>query len=443
MFQPAPIPILHKMSAMPATPRQKACIACADSKRKCDKQVPECQRCLDRDVDCLYPPPKRRRREPIARDGPTEELIPLENYADADVLGNGLDFWDWGAIEAAGLDMSPSDVVIPSVPALSAATVSLPTQGVLFENSDISSSIYPWFLRDETWVMEHANHEPACVSFAELEPFIRIVDEMLQFWVANGHNSFIHRRLYENGLPTCLQDAFTTLAAYNGRTPAVKEIILQIAEQRSAALTRQSPPSTGGAEGILAHLARVQALFVYEFIRLFDGSVRVRASAEQQLPILRQWVTLMWEAVKKYRGEDRSLSHHPFQWTPSEFDREYDTSSEIWQLWILTESARRSHIVIDTIVNIYQIMTKGWAECSGGVMFTARHGLWEAESAVKWLELSRAKPPLLVPSLQPGPLISRYAAEEVDNFAKLLWTFLVGTDKIQCWIDKSNMASSV
>ena len=135
---------------------------------------------------------------------------------------------------------------------------------------------------------------------------------------------------------------------------------------------------------------------------------------------------------------DGLLSQRPFQWTTNEFEKEYNTSSELWKLWILTESVRRTHVIIDTIANTYQTMTKGWAECTGAVMFTARHGLWEAESAVKWLELSCAKTPLLVPSLQPGTFISQYAADEVDDFVKMFWTFIVGTDKMKCWIDSSN-----
>jgi hypothetical protein len=65
-------------------------------------------------------------------------------------------------------------------------------------------------------------------------------------------------------------------------------------------------------------------------------------------------------------------------------------------------------------------------------MLTARHGLWEAESAAKWFDISCAKSPLLVPSMQSGPLISQYAADEFDDFAKLLWTSTAGTDKIRC-----------
>lgn len=422
---------------MSASSRPKACIACAKSKRKCDKQLPECQRCLDRDVDCIYPQPKRRRRNPIPRIVQTEGISATQYYAETDGLGASLDFGAWGALEAIDLDFPLSDAIDAYIPTLSVPVVSIPSQESVLDSSDVSSTPCPWFLEDETWAMLHCNQELACATRVELEAFVRIVEEMLQSWVSKGYNSFLHRRLYEKGMPTCIQDAFTTLTAYLHRTPAVKETILQIVKERSSALTKQSAPTAGGAQGILAHLARVQALFVYQFIGLFDSSIPLRASAEQKIPLLRRWVIEMWEAVRRYRGEDTSLGQRPLQWTANEFDREYDVSSEMWRLWILTESVRRSHITIDTVANVYEVMTKGRADCAGGVMFTARRGLWEAESAVKWFDLCCAKPPLLTPSLQPGSLISQYTAEEVDEFAKMYWEFIVGTDKMRSWKDKS------
>lgn len=424
-------------------------MACADSKRRCDKQLPECQRCLDRDVDCVYPQPKRRRKDHIARDGQAEELASLQNYAgagagagaDADAPGTGLDHGGWSAMERADLDVPLPDVILPYIPITPASVVANGSTQVALESIDNSSASCPWFLRDETWVMQRNNREVICVTSAELESFIPAVGEMLQCWVSNGYNSFIHRRLYEKGMPTCIQDAFTTLAAYTARTPAVRETILQIADDRSSALTSQSPPTASGAQGILEHLARVQALLVYVFIRLFDGSVRLRASAEQQLPTLRQWTNQMSETVKQYRREeDGFLGHSPLQWAASEFDREYETSLEMWRLWILTESVRRTHVVIDTFANIYQIMTEGWVDCAGAFMITTRRGLWEAESSARWSELSCAKPPLLVPFLQPEPLISQYAAEEFDEFATMYWKFIVGPDKMQYWFDRSSRA---
>lgn len=429
---------------MPPPPTQKACFACAGSKRRCDKQLPECQRCLDRDVDCVYPQPKRRRRDPIAHDSQTELLPALPNNVDVDALGSALDFGEWDAAGAVDLDASLSDVMVPYIPTLPAPSATVPSAqpGIGLESGDISSTPCPWFLRDETWVLQHSNQEPACVTVVELEPFVCAVEEMLQCWVREGHNSFIHPRLYDHGMPKCLQDAFTTLAAYTNRTPAVTGTVLRIAEERSSELVSQNPPTAGGAQGVLAHLACVQALFVYEFILLFDGSVRLRSSAERQLPTLRRWVIRMWDVVKRYRGEDDFLGHRPLQWTVSEFDMRHDASLELWTSWILTESVRRTHLVIDTTMNIYQVMTKGWADCAGAVMFTARRGLWEAESAVKWFELSCTKPPLLVPSLQPWALISQCAAEEVDDFVKMFWTFLAGKDKIQSWIGHNDTTST-
>src|SRR3954463_13333530 len=34
--------------------RRKSCLACAQSKRKCDKGLPKCQRCLAKKTDCEY-----------------------------------------------------------------------------------------------------------------------------------------------------------------------------------------------------------------------------------------------------------------------------------------------------------------------------------------------------------------------------------------------------
>jgi len=385
----------------------------------------------------MYAQPKRRKIDISSPLGQIEEPPAFPDYIRTNALESSLNLEDWGTLGAADLDLDLSDMIIPYTTALQAPVANL-TQGFELENESLSSTTCPWFLQEETWAMRHCNSEPDCVVM-KLEQFIRAVDEMLRFWTRNGYNSFIHQRLYEKGMPTCIQDAFTTLATYIGRAPAVKEPILQIVEDRLSDLARKgTPPFTCDSQGILSHLARVQALFVYEFIGLFDGSVRLRVSAEKHLPALRQWVIQMWEVVRRYRGEDFSLGHRPLQWTATEFDREYNDTSELWQLWILTESVRRTHIIIDSVANTYETMTRGLVDCTGAVMFTARHGLWEADSAVKWFKLCCEKPPLLVPSLQPGPLISQYPAEELDDFAKFYWTYLVGTDKIQCWIDKSN-----
>lgn len=437
---------------MVATTRQKACIPCAESKRRCDRQQPECQRCLDRDVDCAYPQPRKRRRllgsgggSNEGEDANANEASASPDLGDYDAMHSNIDFESWSnalgsqdgfIVPLSDTTMMPYMVSLPAA----APTYAQPQQDDMHDSGiasdDSSEAECPWFLKTDTWALQQGSEEPECVSAAELEPFIQAVDEMLQFWVKNGHNTFIHKRLYDNGMPFHLQDAFTTFAAYTNRTPAVAETILQIAEQRAQVLAQQGIPATNnGPEGILAHLSRVQALFIFIFTRLFDNSVRMRSSAEKQLPTLKQWVLQMWQSAKRYKGPGTS-ARSPLKWTTSELDNEYTAVSETWKLWALIESVRRTHVIVDTVLNIYQIMTRGWAECTGAVNFTARRGLWGADSAMKWFQECCAKEPLLVPSLGPSQVMEGHGADEIDEFASLFWTFIVGTDRIQCWIDR-------
>ncbi|KAH8649373.1 hypothetical protein BX600DRAFT_475018 [Xylariales sp. PMI_506] len=428
----------EEFRTMSAPRRQKACNACANSKRKCDRQMPECQRCLDRDIDCDYPRPKRRRRDPPAGDNDRAgNLLALQSHVDP-MLGSAVDFGNWNPLDIPSLDIDPVEFPMPYAPLRSPTPVLELTSAEFLTDgdSDLNKSPPPWFLEEESWETLRTRPKQSCTASVVPDSFVHVTDAMLQQWITNGNNGFIHSRLYENGLPTCLQDAFTTLSTYSNRTPAVKDTILQIAEQRAASLILQESLEDGRTKSLLSHLARVQALFVYEYIRLFDGSVRQRALAERELPTLRHWVKQMWEAVKRYRGEEYLTRCPSLQWTsPSE--GEVVPSAEIWRSWIVTESARRTHIIVTSTLNMYQIMKGEWAQCDSDIMITVRRGLWEAPSASRWLEMCSAKPPLLVPSTQPEVMISEHAADEVDDFAKTYWTFIVGTDKIQSWVDRS------
>jgi hypothetical protein len=413
--------------------RQKACIACANSKRRCDKGLPECGRCLDKDIECLYPQPKRQQK--VAHEGfPEHQHVHTDTVPDI----GALDFGDWGP----GEFFEPS-MIMPNMVQLSMPSALLPYASISSSQPGSSYSIIsqkersePWFMREETWVMEQTKHGPSCGEAIDLESFIPVVEVMLQCWLRNGHNSFIHQRLYKTSMPICMQDAFTTLATYNSWTPATTEMILQIAIELVSALTVDVTPTTKGRDGLLQRLARVQSLFIYEFILLFDGSVRSRAAAESYIPILREWVTQLLGAVLACSKECFVFGHHTFTSEAIAFEEEYETACQMWQLWILTESIRRTHLIIDTVANRYQIMGKELAQCRGTVMCTARRGLWDAESAIKWYQLCSAKPPLLIPSLTPEPSMAVYAAGEFGEFATLLWGYIVGQDRIKCWIDR-------
>lgn len=375
------------------------------------------------------------------------------------------------------------------------------------EHPAAQSSVYPnslpWFLQPESWALHHTNHDPGCVSDIELEPSIEHIRRMLRGWVETGHNHFIHRKLYTGTqLPGCLQDAYLTLSAYTHCTSETRKMVTQIAEAKLAALvedtvTPEGPDSRQGASSttvdVLHHLARVQALFTHLFIHLFDGSVRQRSKAGNYLPLLREWVREMYAVAQRFRGashnktpdlasqintitssrssdtleDDRHFSTllsqqqdatqqprvvwhlHPSTLIAEQTD---DALQDLWRSWIITESVRRTYTVVDTIINVYEIMTQGWADCQGGLLFTARKDAWDADCAVRWAQVvglrddgavdvseteCRGQVPLLVPALRPEEVMAQCSARDVDEFAMTCWTFIVGQEKMNGWIDRS------
>jgi hypothetical protein len=352
-----------------------------------------------------------------------------------------------------------------------------------------------------------------------------------------------------------MQDAFAVFAAYTARTPAVKETLLRIAEGKMGDLVRTDHEGIGNVHSgvgsgddyhdheqhLRIHLSRVQALFIYIFILLFDGSVRARSSAERQVPVLRSWLAQLWALAKSYtctaqqtRGSSslHSDSYVTSNLTPNTDsfpnqnqhththphspDSELDSDSEaevevsrtepepetepepaqspsatpqpsspspsltftkaiaLWHLYILTESLRRTYLVIDTTLNLYVLMKDGWAECGGAVLLSARAALWDAEMAGEWCRVvvegvgadktaertgrgmgmekgkgkgkhrgntgdgdaegkGKANGPLMVSSKMPGTVIDECKADEVDRFVRSYWKFVVGRDRVEWW----------
>jgi hypothetical protein len=423
--------------------RRKACFACANAKRRCDKQLPECQRCLDRDIDCAYPQPKRR---PRGRPGSDLDHRTLSAF----------DYTDFGPLSLetdAGLDLWPREVDFDlvdglvegtAVVAISQSSTSLPEETHWAEQYDHHPIVSrPWFLREETWFSHPRSLDVDCELTIEYEPYVDAVRCMLYQWVTDGHNSFIHQKLYESGLPSWLQDAFTTLAAYKNRSPAVKNTVLQIAQDKAAALIACDTHITTDVAGVAAQLSRVQALFVFLFIRLFDGAVHPRATAESQILTLRLWLTQLWKVASQLEAEDSTERQSTVNITKASFAYHYHTSSSAWRLWILTESVRRTLLIVETILNTYQTMTAGPQECTGVVMFSTRQGLWDASSPAGWAELCDKRDPLMVPASQPELSMEMHGAEEIDDFVKLFWKYIAGPERVQSWIDMSRKSIEV
>ncbi|CAM1504623.1 Fc.00g022140.m01.CDS01 [Cosmosporella sp. VM-42] len=288
-----------------------------------------------------------------------------------------------------------------------------------------------WFLAQDSWDIKKtfvANPASPSVLF---KSFVTNIQAWLRDWATHGHNLFIHRHLYQPGLPYYLEDAYTTLAAYLAKTEETEEIVMQILENRATKLCQQSV-LLEGVETLDTkdHLARTQALLVYTLIRLFDGCPRQRALAEEGLCTLAQWCCQMREAAvveaPRLYGELGRLR-------PGEGGLELG----VWQAWILSESLRRTWMIISATMHIYQMKKDGWAGCSGFLLFTTRQGLWEAPNAWRWVQQLRTQSPLFAQTENVVELMEDTPPTEMDAFTNQVLSIVLSPEAIDRWVTKT------
>ncbi|WYZ34239.1 hypothetical protein EsH8_I_000515 [Colletotrichum jinshuiense] len=305
-----------------------------------------------------------------------------------------------------------------------------------------NSAIYRlWFLEMETWSIESIgtstcrfNLGPMRISEG-LQIWTSNLTGWLRQWVKEGCNPFIHQQLYlDTGLPRCLQDAWTTLTAYFSKTPQNNHIVMKIIEDRADGLLQEQAHDDDSFMAVpglrtVEHLARVQALFIYQYLRLHDGSIRQRALAESSIGTLLVWCAQLWQSATMDADHGMQLSKDSDQ---SAVYSEQTTLSH-WKAWILSESVRRTWLTCHSTLAVYFRERDGWNECTGEIKFTASQGLWNAASSRAWAGLVSEREPLFVKSLHVDELLSTAMYSEVDNFSTVLMALLMGREEVDSW----------
>ncbi|KAI1112728.1 hypothetical protein F5Y14DRAFT_247611 [Nemania sp. NC0429] len=423
---------------------RKACHSCIRAKRRCDKSLPSCRRCVDKEVPCEYPStrPYARRKPPqppnLASESPAEkvaDLVSLEETSDAVPSTSQLS-WDDECIPQSWLHPAvhgqdhDSDAITP-----------LP-----LADSD-------WFLKSDSWSVHEydlAGLQPR-ISVSHWKRYVECLRRWLSQWVADSHCPFIHRHLYaETGLPSCLQDAYSTLAAYIGKTDNNEEVVMQIVEDKANALLRQHetsacslsteswgiPGSVSAACSIRERLARVQALFIYQFIRLFDGDIRHRAQAEQHNVTLQQWRMQLWEATKLAAYLRQTVGGGGGFSSTGSYDA-CEPTTWIWEAWVLAESVRRTWIVVNYTHSVYETLRDGQGSCPGSITYTLRRGLWDAMTPAEWCRLAHSQDPLFMRSDPPDVLFAKASPREVNEFGLSIVSIMWDSRRIDSWFTKA------
>ncbi|KAJ5896426.1 uncharacterized protein N7473_005825 [Penicillium subrubescens] len=309
--------------------RQKSCVACAEGKRRCNRQTPQCSRCLGRGLKCTYingSSAKKRHKSLVVAD-----LQPIESEF-YDNLDDILSLW------------SPnSDSLIDS----SSATASWHTGSPSLLDTPL---LFPAIFFPET----------AAPDKWSITQSLRCVKSFPQMFARSRRTPFIHQRLYDTYLPNAIQDAFTVSAAYCTRAPGTEDMSLRVLEAKTASLLQQVNQTTSVEE----LLASVQALMLFHIIQLFDGDIRQRSLAERNMDTLRTWTTRL-----QVQAED--LGH-----------------ATSWQEWILAESIRRTVIFSALIDSLYSSLKHGYCKnvkALSMLPFTSRPELWDLTTSAAWL----------------------------------------------------------
>jgi hypothetical protein len=403
----------------------KACAACSMAKRRCGKQTPHCLRCRTRGIECTYPPPKPTQ---FVRCGEDDTLQVEPDFSPCNTLQVS-EYSPSLQSQAAGTRQS----FWPDFPGFS---------GSLIDDRLASS----WFASVETWKVSYpeANQNP--LSVPDLKRHIGQIRRWLTKWVEKGSNPFIHARLYRTRFPRCIQDAYAALSCYINKNEANEQNIFQIIETKATELVAKYSISSAessqenGMNSIaldsLDHIARVHALMVYQFLGLYDGDIRLRHLSETYIPVLNRWMREMVQHTSQAACLGGSVISSTYEQTDADFGQSYIPHDQnlLWYAWIVAESVRRSWVIGAGIQVAFLVLQQGGAvPCQGGMMFTTRQGVWEAQSAVAWEKLCSERPVGLMHVAEADRLFTEAAAEEVNEFTKVVLEITFGKESMERW----------
>lgn len=131
---------------------------------------------------------------------------------------------------------------------------------------------------------------------------------------------FLHRYLYRDHTPQCILSCFTVSLLYENRTQENTAMVMRALHSSVRELVNVE--TSRAVATPVEKLARTQALFLFQIIRLLDGDVILRAQGEKDTPLLKVWLGDLCKmrenlADQALLGESVMRRHPPGEWTVS------------------------------------------------------------------------------------------------------------------------------
>ncbi|KAF4930741.1 Transcription factor gsfR2 [Colletotrichum viniferum] len=222
-----------------------------------------------------------------------------------------------------------------------------------------------------------------------------------------------------------MQDAQACCALYAAKNQYNAAMILRTIQARAHEVLAAPPP-----KGRLEALARLHAILLYQIIRIFDGDIPMRASAQQSLTALEPAMLALlpfvkWESSQPTTG-------------PAE-DQSFCPTKESWQEWIWQESARRTIFFTCFFLITHQMLIGREPPngCSDRYIFcqswTMSAHLWGAPNVVDFAIAWREKKHFVINKQSFNEALRDASADDVDLFGRMLMVGALGIDDTRVW----------
>ncbi|KAK1531959.1 hypothetical protein CPAR01_11608 [Colletotrichum paranaense] len=436
-------------------PRRKTCTACTKAKRRCDHGQPACLRCSRRNIACDYsappipirskasnrdlvvraPKPRRQHNQSSAAPSPVPllddnagssasltpwsqnpDLLPLD-MGDLEDVNFDLAFDELitsdafleGALIAPSLTPKPDDMLVPSYDSAPGSLESVIANRLQYALDEIK-------MVPTTVVMENqAPWSHPCLYRAHMPR-----DMQGKYLMSPSPKSTIHGK----NLTVHSPDAQACCALYITKNKINSSFVLRTIQARAHELLASPMPKN-------RHdiLARFHAILLYQIIRLFDGDISMRASAQHTLSSLEHTILALlpfvkWEPEQPATGPAQDYTACP--------------TKDFWQEWIFQESARRTIFFTCFFLVAYSALvgtlTNGCEEryvfCQSWTM--SAH-LWKAPTVVDFAVAWKEKQHLVITKQGFEEALRDAAADDIDAFGKILLVSALGIEDARLW----------
>ncbi|KAK0124730.1 hypothetical protein ONS96_008613 [Cadophora gregata f. sp. sojae] len=276
--------------------RRKACAGCVKAKRRCDLILPACTRCVKRKMGCCY--------------GDNGTVVDEQQQQQQPVISTSS-----AQLEKTILTWP----VIPFTPPPEAEpAIELDLGYEEFFSSPYSSFPFPQLVVTDPFQIDY------CIS--ELKRSIETL-------VLEGRTPFIHPDLYSETMPETYQDLIGVCSFYMHRTPQNYPMVCRMMNVKLKKLGE----SAKSVVQLGSWLLHVQALIMYQIMRLFDGDVQQRRNAERDMKVLDAWTERL----------------------QSEFSEVDLAPAETSRNWIMLESIRRTLMISWLLRGFYKSIMEG------------------------------------------------------------------------------------